>query len=112
MPFGEIIFDLHADDGADAGEGVDHDADQRAIAQPDEQGTSLPTRRQGDLLFDLDAGEQLSGLFLAQHRRLAALDDVLRPAHRMRRVDGENLADDQPVEQHADRGQMLLDGRP
>jgi len=30
----------------------------------------------------------------------------------MRRVDGEDLADDEPVEQHADRGQMLLDGRP
>jgi hypothetical protein len=29
----------------------------------------------------------------------------------MRRVDGEDLADDQPVEQHADRGQVLLDGR-
>jgi len=27
----------------------------------------------------------------------------------MRRVDGEDLADDEPVEQHADRGQMLLD---
>ena len=30
----------------------------------------------------------------------------------MRRVDGEDLADDEPVEQHADRRQVLLDGRP
>jgi hypothetical protein len=29
----------------------------------------------------------------------------------MRRVDGEDLADDEPVEQHADRGQVLLAGR-
>ena len=30
----------------------------------------------------------------------------------MRRINRENLADDEPVEQHADRGQMLLNGRP
>ena len=29
----------------------------------------------------------------------------------MRRVGGEDLADDQPVEQHADRGEVLFDGR-
>jgi hypothetical protein len=60
---------------------------------------------------DIDDGEQPAGLLLAEHRRFAALDDVLGPAHRMRRIDRENLADDEPVEQHADRGQMLLDGR-
>ena len=43
---------------------------------------------------------------------LAFLDDVLRPAHRGGRIGaGENLADDQPVEQHADRREVLLDGR-
>jgi hypothetical protein len=30
----------------------------------------------------------------------------------MRRVDGEDLAHDEPVEQHADRRQVLLDGWP
>jgi hypothetical protein len=30
----------------------------------------------------------------------------------MRRVDGEDLADNQPVEEHTDRSQVLLDGRP
>ena len=53
-----------------------------------------------------------AGLLFVEHPRLAALDDVLGPAHRMRRVDREDLADDEPVEQHADRSQMLLDGRP
>ena len=36
---------------------------------------------------------------------------MLRAAHRMRRVGREHLADDQPVEQHADGGEVLLDRR-
>src|SRR6266850_1825036 len=36
---------------------------------------------------------------------------VLWLAHCMRRVDGGDLADDEPVEHHADRGQMLVHGR-
>src|ERR1700675_4308419 len=31
--------------------------------------------------------------------------------HRGGGIDRENLADDEPVEQHPDRGEMLLDGR-
>ena len=34
---GVIVLDLHGDDGADAGEAVDHHADQRAVAQADER---------------------------------------------------------------------------
>jgi hypothetical protein len=34
---GEIILDPHGDDGADAGEGVGHDADQGAVAQADDR---------------------------------------------------------------------------
>ena len=33
---GEIILDPHGDDGTDAGEGVGHDTDQGAVAQPDQ----------------------------------------------------------------------------
>ena len=33
----EVVLDLHRDDGADAGEGVGHDADQRAVAQADQR---------------------------------------------------------------------------
>jgi hypothetical protein len=33
------------------------------------------------------------------------------PAHRMRRVGGEDLADDEPIEQHANGRQVLLHRR-
>jgi hypothetical protein len=36
---------------------------------------------------------------------------VLRPAHRVGRVGRDHLAGDEPVEQHADRGEVLLDRR-
>jgi len=52
-----------------------------------------------------------AGLVSGEHRRLAALDDVFRAADRGGRVDGEHAAGDQPVEQHADGGEVLLDGR-
>ena len=50
-------------------------------------------------------------MFGRQHWALTALDDMLGPANRMGRVGGEDLPDHQPVEQHADRGEMLLYGR-
>ena len=59
----------------------------------------------------VDAVEQLARLLGIQHRGLAGLDDVLRAADRMRRIGGDDLAGDQPVEQHADRGEVLLDRR-
>ena len=46
-----------------------------------------------------------------EHRRLAASDDVLRPTHRVGRVDGKNLAGDQPIEALPDRSQVLFDRR-
>src|SRR5260370_40237028 len=79
---GKVILDAHGDDGADAREGVDHDADQRTIAQANEPGRF---RFQSNLLYDLDAPEQQPGLRLGEDRRLAALHH----AHRMRRVDRE-----------------------
>jgi hypothetical protein len=36
LPAGVVVLDLHGDDSADAREAVDHDADQRPIAQADE----------------------------------------------------------------------------
>ena len=69
LPVGEVVLDPHGDDGADAGEGVGHDADQRPIAQADQ--------RRG-----VDALQQLARLFGGEHRGLAALDDVLGAAHR------------------------------
>ena len=50
-------------------------------------------------------------LVAVEHRRLAFFHDVLRAAHRGGRILADDLADDQPVEQHADRREVLLDGR-
>jgi hypothetical protein len=43
LAVGEIIVDPHRHDGADAGEGVGHDADQGAVAQAD-QGRGVDAR--------------------------------------------------------------------
>jgi hypothetical protein len=53
--------------------------------------------------------EQAPHLLLDQHWHLTAASDVLGFADRMRWVDGEPLPEDKPVEQHADRGKVLLD---
>ena len=46
-----------------------------------------------------------------EHRRLAFLDHMLRAPHRARRIERQDLADHQPVEQHPDRRQVLLHAR-
>ena len=55
--------------------------------------------------------EQNPRLRWFQHRRLAGFHDVLRAAHRGRRVDRNDLADDQPIKQMAQRRELLLDAR-
>ena len=45
-----------------------------------------------------------------QHRRLARLEGVFGAAHGVGRVELEDLTGDQPVEQNAQRRQVLLDG--
>ena len=40
----------------------------------------------------------------------SGLDDVPGPANRACGVGGEDLADDEPVEEHPERREMLLDG--
>jgi hypothetical protein len=92
------IFDLHREHRADAREGIDHQADQGAVAQ---------TRLRGHV----DAVEQDARLRDIEHRRLADFDDVLRAAHARRRIGRHNLAGHEPIEQHADRGEFLLGGR-
>ena len=53
-----------------------------------------------------------SAPFLAfEHRRLAGLHHMLRAAHGRRRVSRHRLAGDEPVEQHAHGGELLLDAR-
>ena len=57
------------------------------------------------------AVQKLARLFGRQHRRLVAFHDMLRAMHRMRRIGCDDLAGHEPIEQHADRGQVLLDCR-
>ena len=59
----EVILHLHADDGVHAGEGIDHNANQGAIAQPGERA-------------DVDGVEQRAGLLNVEYGRLAFLDDI------------------------------------
>jgi hypothetical protein len=54
---------------------------------------------------------QDAGLVGGEHGRLAAFDDVLGAAHRGGGIAGEDAAGDEPIEQHADGGEVLLDGR-
>ncbi len=75
-----------------------HHRDQRAVAEADQCG-------------HVDAVEQLARLSAAQHGRLAGLDDVLGPAHCMGRIGRDHVASKEPVEQRADRGEVLLDRR-
>ena len=86
-------------DRSDASKRVSHDAQQRAIAQ-----TKDRVSRQ--------ASEKLAHLFAREHRRLASLDGMFRPPDIGRRIHREELAEDHPIEEHSDRRQVLLHGRP
>ena len=50
-------------------------------------------------------------LLRGEHRGLAGLDDVLRAADRARGVERQHLADDEPVEEHPERREVLLHAR-
>ena len=58
----------------------------------------------------LDALEQLAGFLGRQHGRLAFSDDVFGAAHGVGGVYLQNVAGHEPVKEHAQRGQVLLDG--
>jgi hypothetical protein len=57
---------------------------------------------------DRDAVEQGARFVDVEYGRLPFLDDVLGAADGMGRVDFENLAGDEPVEEHSKGGQVLL----
>jgi hypothetical protein len=96
---------------AHACEGIDHQADESAIAQAHEirllrcgcAGVVRP-------FDDGNAVQQLAGLVGRQHGRLASLDHVFGAAHGMGRLHLEDAAGHKPVKQHAQRGQVLLHG--
>jgi len=95
LTLGVVVFDLEADRGADSGEGVDHDADQRSVAE-----TTDGVR--------LDCVEKFTSLVAREHGCLAALDDVSGTADGARRVRWHDLTNDEPVEQHPDGGKVLF----
>src|ERR1700757_793048 len=64
----------------------------------------------GWFLGNGDTFEQRVGLVSRQDRRLAFLDRLARTPDGMGRIRVDNMAGHQPVEGHADRGQVLLDG--
>ena len=77
---------------ADASEGVAHERDERAIAKTDQdRGTRF-------FILNRNGLEQDAHLLGRQHRRLSFLDTVLGPAHRVRRVERDDLAGDEPIE--------------
>jgi hypothetical protein len=92
------VVDPHRDGGPNPRERKHHQRDQRAVTQ-------AGRRRH------IDAVEQLPRLGCIEHRRAALFRGMGGPAHRRSRVVRHDLAGDEPVEQVADRGQLLLDGR-
>jgi hypothetical protein len=73
-----VSANLHRNRRSHADEGIDHQADQGAVAQTG----------QGSGVDRVDQGSCLVGL---QHRRLAAPLRVLRSTHGMGGIDGQNL---------------------
>ena len=93
-----VVFHVHRRDRSDAGKRVEHRRDQRPVALAGDRG-------------NINRIEKLSGLFGGEDRRPPDRHDMLRPAHRGGRVDRHHLASDEPVEQHLQCGEFLLDAR-
>ena len=55
-------------------------------------------------------GDQVAGFLGREDGRLAFLEGVFRSTHRASGVYGQDLADDEPVEEHPDSGEMEFDG--
>ena len=103
------VRDSHAERGTDSRKDENQQADHRAVAQANKRRFFCFSSGLTRLSGDRDAVQQLAGLFGREHGRLAFFHDVLGAAHGMSGVDVQDVADDQPVEQHAQRGQVLLD---
>ena len=95
----EVILHLHLKDRVNAREGVDHDPDQRPVAQADQGVVGNGVEQRARL-----AARPSTGV-------LPFLTNVFWAAHGVRRVGVDDLASHQPIEQHADGGQVLLHRR-
>lgn len=92
------ILHLHGERRADAGVGIDHQPDERAVAETN--------RRR-----HVNAVEERPRLGGIEHGRLADFDDMLRSAHAGGGVGRHNLPGHQTIEQHANGSEALLRGR-
>jgi len=92
------ILHLHFERGRDARKGIGEGGDQRPVAQ-------VAHGVGGDRI------EKPAPVGGVEHRRLAGFRHVLRAAHGRRRVYWHHLAGDEPIEQHAHGGELLLDAR-
>jgi hypothetical protein len=93
-----VVVHAHSQYRRDTRKAVDHDCDQRPITQPHDG-------------IGRDGVQQLSGVLGGEDWRFAAPGNVLRPSHRRCGIEAHHLAGHQPIEQDADRGEMLLDRR-
>ena len=93
-----IIFGVHVDHRRDACEGKTHEGNERPIAEANKR-------------IELDRVEEGTRLVGFEHRRLATLHDMLRPSHGCGRIHWNDLTRDEKIEEHPDRGQVLLHGR-
>ena len=97
-PLRVVVRDPERDRGAHPREAVDEDAQERAVAEADQ-------------VRGVDAVEEGPGLLRGEDGGFPGLDHMPRPADRARGVEGEDLTDDEPVEEHPERREVLLDSR-
>ncbi len=93
---GIVVLDVHLKDSFDPSEGVDHRADECAIPEAHDM------RR-------VDRFKQCFGGFLIQNRVLPFLTTCLGH-ERPRPVERDDLSDDEPIEEHADRSEPSFHG--
>jgi len=103
-----VILNLHIDDRVDAGEGVAHHGNQGPVAEADEY-RFIWFDSSFIVLNGFDGFEKGAHLLRREHRGLTFFDAVLRPANGVRGVHGHDLAGDEPIEEHANGGEVLLD---
>jgi hypothetical protein len=92
-----VIRDAHMDGGTDTREGVAHQGDERPVSQADNG-------------IGFNRIKKCAGLVRFKNGSLALVDDVLGATNRRCRIHWHYLARDQPIEEHSNRGEVLLDG--
>ncbi len=109
---GVVVIDLHAEHGGDPGEAEDHDGDQSAVAETDQAGRAVVGLAQfrGRADLERDAIQEGPGVVGIEDVGFAFADDVLGTADTGGGVGVDDMSGDEPVEEHSEGGQVLLDG--